>query len=173
MSGSGYNLLYLDQDGPAGGRLRRPSSRRQPHDGHRGAGLTLNRCRRSGGPEDRLPQLTGLPQFTGPGVGLACRSRPGDVQAGCPVRQHRLHAILTGASNQAISCSSDLPFPAAAEHCTPKHSLATVGQPRVISQVNRPIIGEINSAFEATTSYVEVMSFKLIRFSAFCANGGG
>jgi hypothetical protein len=28
--------------GPAGGRLRRPSSRRQQHDGHRGAGLTVN-----------------------------------------------------------------------------------------------------------------------------------
>jgi hypothetical protein len=27
--------------GPAGGRLRRPSSRRQRHDGHRGTGLTF------------------------------------------------------------------------------------------------------------------------------------
>ena len=33
-------LLFL-KAGPAGGRLRRPSSRRQPHSGHRGTGLTL------------------------------------------------------------------------------------------------------------------------------------
>jgi hypothetical protein len=35
------NTLYTLKAGPAGGRLRRPSSRRQPHDGHRGTGLTL------------------------------------------------------------------------------------------------------------------------------------
>jgi hypothetical protein len=34
-------FLYTLKAGPAGGRLRRPSSRRQPHDGHRGTGLTL------------------------------------------------------------------------------------------------------------------------------------
>ena len=33
-------FLYTLKAGPAGGRLRRPSSRRQRHDGHRGAGLT-------------------------------------------------------------------------------------------------------------------------------------
>ena len=31
-------FLYELKAGPAGGRLRRPSSRRQPHDGHRGTG---------------------------------------------------------------------------------------------------------------------------------------
>jgi hypothetical protein len=34
-------LYYILKAGPAGGRLRRPSSRRQRHDGHRGTGLTL------------------------------------------------------------------------------------------------------------------------------------
>jgi hypothetical protein len=34
-------FLYELKAGPAGGRLRRPSSRRQRHGGHRGAGLTL------------------------------------------------------------------------------------------------------------------------------------
>jgi len=34
------DFLYELKAGPAGGRLRRPSSRRQRHDGHRGAGLT-------------------------------------------------------------------------------------------------------------------------------------
>jgi hypothetical protein len=33
-------FLYELKAGPAGGRLRRPSSRRQRHDGRRGAGLT-------------------------------------------------------------------------------------------------------------------------------------
>ena len=32
----------LNKAGPAGGRLRRPPSRRQRHDGHRGTGLTLH-----------------------------------------------------------------------------------------------------------------------------------
>ena len=36
-----YNFLRTLKAGPAGGRLRRPSSRRQCHDGHRGTGLTL------------------------------------------------------------------------------------------------------------------------------------
>jgi hypothetical protein len=36
------NLLDQVKAGPAGGRLRRPSSRRQRHDGHRGTGLTLH-----------------------------------------------------------------------------------------------------------------------------------
>jgi hypothetical protein len=36
------DLPYHLKAGPAGGRLRRPSSRRQRHDGHRGAGLTLH-----------------------------------------------------------------------------------------------------------------------------------
>jgi hypothetical protein len=35
------DFLYTIKAGPAGGRLRRPSSRRQRHDGHRGAGLTV------------------------------------------------------------------------------------------------------------------------------------
>ena len=35
-------FLYTLKAGPAGGRLRRPSSRRQRHDGHRGTGLTLH-----------------------------------------------------------------------------------------------------------------------------------
>jgi hypothetical protein len=34
-------VLYTLKAGPAGGRLRRPSSRRQRHNGHRGTGLTL------------------------------------------------------------------------------------------------------------------------------------
>jgi hypothetical protein len=34
------DFLYILKAGPAGGRLRRPSSRRQRHDGHPGAGLT-------------------------------------------------------------------------------------------------------------------------------------
>jgi hypothetical protein len=34
-------FLYELKAGPAGGRLRRPSSRRQRPDGHRGTGLTL------------------------------------------------------------------------------------------------------------------------------------
>jgi hypothetical protein len=33
------NSLHNLKAGPAGGRLRRPSSRRQQHDGHRGTGL--------------------------------------------------------------------------------------------------------------------------------------
>jgi hypothetical protein len=37
-----YQFLYILKADPAGGRLRRPSSRRQRHDGHRGAGLTLS-----------------------------------------------------------------------------------------------------------------------------------
>jgi hypothetical protein len=57
------DFLYELKAGPAGGRLWRPSSRRQPHDGHRTAGLTLSvggpeavaRCRRSlhGGRKDQ------------------------------------------------------------------------------------------------------------------------
>jgi hypothetical protein len=35
-------FLYTLKAGPAGGRLRRPSSRRQRHDGHRSTGLTLH-----------------------------------------------------------------------------------------------------------------------------------
>jgi hypothetical protein len=35
-------LPYEFKAGPAGGRLRRPSSRRQRHDGYRGTGLTLH-----------------------------------------------------------------------------------------------------------------------------------
>jgi hypothetical protein len=35
-------FLYILKAGPAGGRLRRPSSRRQRHDGHRGTGPTLD-----------------------------------------------------------------------------------------------------------------------------------
>jgi hypothetical protein len=35
-------FLYILKAGPAGGRLRRPSSRRQRHDGNRGTGLTLH-----------------------------------------------------------------------------------------------------------------------------------
>jgi hypothetical protein len=35
-------FLYELKAGPAGGRLRRPSSRRQRYDGHRGTGLTLH-----------------------------------------------------------------------------------------------------------------------------------
>jgi hypothetical protein len=35
------NFPYEFKAGPAGGRLRRPSSRRQRHDGHRGTGLTF------------------------------------------------------------------------------------------------------------------------------------
>jgi hypothetical protein len=35
-------FLYILKAGPAGGRLRRPSSRRQRHGGHRGTGLTLH-----------------------------------------------------------------------------------------------------------------------------------
>jgi hypothetical protein len=38
-------FLYILKAGPAGGRLRRPSSRRQRHDGHRGTGLTLHAMR--------------------------------------------------------------------------------------------------------------------------------
>jgi hypothetical protein len=38
--GSRENFLYELKAGPAGGRLRRPSSRRQRHDGHRGTGPT-------------------------------------------------------------------------------------------------------------------------------------
>jgi hypothetical protein len=34
-------FLYTLKAGPAGGRLRRPSSRRQRHDGHLGTGLTF------------------------------------------------------------------------------------------------------------------------------------
>jgi hypothetical protein len=37
------DFLYTLKAGPAGGRLRRPSSRRQRHDGHRGTGLTLTK----------------------------------------------------------------------------------------------------------------------------------
>jgi hypothetical protein len=40
-SGSLQLPLRFLKAGPAGGRLRRPSSRRQRHDGHRGAGLPL------------------------------------------------------------------------------------------------------------------------------------
>jgi hypothetical protein len=36
-----YQFLYELKAGPAGGRLRRPASRRQRHHGHRGTGLTL------------------------------------------------------------------------------------------------------------------------------------
>jgi hypothetical protein len=36
------DFLYTIKAGPAGGRLRRPSSRRQRHDGRRGAGPTLH-----------------------------------------------------------------------------------------------------------------------------------
>ena len=36
-----YQFLYELKAGPAGGRLRRPASRRQRHHGHRGPGLTL------------------------------------------------------------------------------------------------------------------------------------
>jgi hypothetical protein len=36
-------FLYELKAGPAGGRLRRPSSRRQRHDGYREAGLTAAR----------------------------------------------------------------------------------------------------------------------------------
>jgi hypothetical protein len=35
-------FLYELKAGPAGGRLRRPPSRRQRRGGHRGAGLTLH-----------------------------------------------------------------------------------------------------------------------------------
>ena len=38
---SGETFLYTLKAGPAGGRLRRPSSRRQRHDDHREAGLTV------------------------------------------------------------------------------------------------------------------------------------
>jgi hypothetical protein len=47
------DFLYTLKAGPAGGRLRRPSSRRQPHDGHRETGLTLHA--RQVGAADRLP----------------------------------------------------------------------------------------------------------------------
>jgi hypothetical protein len=47
-----YNFLYTLKAGPAGGRLRRPSSRRQRHDGNRGTGLTLRpRCLMAARPE--------------------------------------------------------------------------------------------------------------------------
>jgi hypothetical protein len=36
----GEEFLYELKAGPAGGRLRRPSSRRQRHGGHRGTGLS-------------------------------------------------------------------------------------------------------------------------------------
>jgi hypothetical protein len=39
-----YQFPYRIKAGPAGGRLRRPSSRRQRHDGYREAGLA-ERCR--------------------------------------------------------------------------------------------------------------------------------
>jgi hypothetical protein len=62
-SGSLQLSLLSFKAGPAGGRLRRPSSRRQRHEDHRGSGLTLStgraeavgRCRRSrsGGPKDQ------------------------------------------------------------------------------------------------------------------------
>jgi hypothetical protein len=35
------DFLYTLKAGPAGGRLRRPSSRRQRRDGHRGTGPTF------------------------------------------------------------------------------------------------------------------------------------
>jgi hypothetical protein len=43
----------------------------------------------------------------------------------------------------------------------------------VISQLNRPFRGDQPRSQEARSSYVEVMSFKFILFSAFWANGGG
>jgi len=54
-----YNFLYSLKAGPAGGRLRRPSSRRQRHDGHRRTGLTL--------PHPGTGSIHGRPSFS-PGV---------------------------------------------------------------------------------------------------------
>jgi len=69
--------------------------------------------------------------------------------------------------------------PAAAEACMPAFpatlrwalafAIEAVKNALVISQVNRPL-GEINpSASRPLSGYVEVTSFKLIPFSAFCA----
>src|SRR5215208_6366638 len=53
-------FLYELKAGPAGGRLRRPSSRRQRPDGHRGTGLTLH----SRWYEPRPPQEEDPPGLT-------------------------------------------------------------------------------------------------------------
>jgi hypothetical protein len=42
VSGVRKDFPFMLKAGPAGGRLRRPSSRRQQHDGHRGTDLTLH-----------------------------------------------------------------------------------------------------------------------------------
>jgi hypothetical protein len=47
MVGSRETFLYTLKAGPAGGRLRRPSSRRQRLDGYRGTGLTLRQGSRA------------------------------------------------------------------------------------------------------------------------------
>jgi hypothetical protein len=61
-------FLYELKAGPAGGRLRRPSSRRQRHDGHRGAGLTVQRSRH------RYRTLIGT--LSSPGFGHAKEKAP-------------------------------------------------------------------------------------------------
>jgi hypothetical protein len=53
------DFSYTLKAGPAGGRLRRPSSRRQRHDGHRRTGLTL--------PHPGTGSIHGRPWFS-PGV---------------------------------------------------------------------------------------------------------
>jgi hypothetical protein len=49
-------FLYELKAGPAGGRLRRPSSRRQRRDGHRGTGLAH--------PSPEYAHLVAIPAFT-------------------------------------------------------------------------------------------------------------
>jgi hypothetical protein len=68
-SSLGETFLYELKAGPAGGRLRRPSSRRQRHDGHRGAGLTVQRSRH------RHRTLIGT--LSSPGFGACQRKGPG------------------------------------------------------------------------------------------------
>jgi hypothetical protein len=50
------DFLYTLKAGPAGDRLRRPSSRRLRHDSHRGAGLTLHIRRYESPPSVRSDQ---------------------------------------------------------------------------------------------------------------------
>jgi hypothetical protein len=54
------DFLYELKAGPAGGRLRRPSSRRQRHDGHRGTGLTLSTRASQSSDEDAVWTTLGL-----------------------------------------------------------------------------------------------------------------
>jgi hypothetical protein len=76
----GEEFLYELKAGPAGGRLRRPSSRRQRHNGHRGTGLTLP-LRRSiaARPEaghGHQAMRTGLPTTTSRSTGAGRTSSP-------------------------------------------------------------------------------------------------